>query len=72
MMSATQVKKNPRIAQTAALYPFFAASHAVITTGMIQITARINSSAAPRFGMSLLSSMSSGASSGPVARGARP
>ena len=50
MMSAIHVMKIAMIVQTAGLYPFFAASHAVSTTGTIQTTIMISSSGSPMFG----------------------
>ena len=43
------------IVQTAGLYPFFAASHAVSTTKTIQSTSPNSNSGAPMFGMRPLS-----------------
>ena len=50
-MNAMSVKKIAMMVQTAGLYPFFAASHAVRTTGTIQSTSPNSSSGAPMFGM---------------------
>ena len=50
MMSATHVMKIAMIVQTAGLYPFFAASQAVSTTGTIHSTSIISSSGNPMFG----------------------
>ena len=49
MINAIQVKRIPRTAQTAGLYPFFAASHAVSTAKAAQITMMISSSGSPMF-----------------------
>ena len=48
-MNAISVKKIAMIVQTAGLYPFFAASHAVSTTKTIQNTNKIVSSTNPKF-----------------------
>ncbi len=50
MMSAIHVMKTAMIVQAAGLYPFFAASHAVSTTGTIQSTSPSSSSGNPMFG----------------------
>ncbi len=55
-MSAIHVMKIARMVQTAGLYPFFAASHAVSTTGTIQSTSPNSSSGSPMFGTKTSSS----------------
>jgi hypothetical protein len=50
MISAIHVMKIAMMVQTAGLYPFFAASHAVSTTGTIQSTSPNNISGNPMFG----------------------
>ena len=49
MMNAIHAMKIAMIVQTAGLYPFFAASHAVSTTGTIQSTSPSSSSGSPMF-----------------------
>jgi hypothetical protein len=72
MMSAIHVMKIAMIVQTAGLYPFLAASHAVSTTGTIHSTIANSSSNAPMFGMRPLFTEIAAFARGQVACGIRP